>query len=279
MSKYMNQSLQYVAFSRVTKADGLYILNKYFFPPSIKVNDPLLLEMKRLESTATPPIFEFVHQNQENCGFQIIFHNVQSLQAHHLDIAKDPCFMASDFLLFSETWSLPRDHIEFPNFYKIVEIPSSESSERKHSGVCIYAKKDIPILKYEMFPDYSADIHIAVVYLQNNIRLAVLYAKPQSSTDYILDTIEDALGYDCHDYKSILAGDFNINLTTEDGKDFCNSMRNGNKLHLKTNPVHWTTRGRTTLDAIFSSHDLKCSGVYDSTFSSFHIPLYARMYK
>ncbi|GIX94558.1 hypothetical protein CDAR_298911 [Caerostris darwini] len=47
-------------------------------------------------------------------------------------------------------------------------------------------------------------------------------------------------------------------------------------LHLRTNPSHWTTRGKTFLDAVFSTHDLKCCGVYESSFS-YHVPLYGRL--
>ncbi|GIX97272.1 ATP-dependent DNA helicase [Caerostris darwini] len=126
------------------------------------------------------------------------------------------------------------------------------------------------------FPNYETGVHIAVVYLKNNIRFAVLYAKPGSTVDEILDAVEEAVGDECDEYKTILAGDFNINMNTEDGRTFCEVLRDVYWLHLRTNPSHWTTRGRTSIDAVFSTHDLKCCGVYESTFS-YHVPLYGRL--
>ncbi|GIY72078.1 ATP-dependent DNA helicase [Caerostris extrusa] len=109
--------------------------------------------------------------------------------------------------------------------------------------------KDIDFQGARAIPNYETGVHIAVVYLKNNICFGVLYAKP---------------------------GDFNINMSTEDGRTFCEVLRDVYWLHLRTNPSHWTTRGRTSIVAVFSTHDLKCCGVYESTFS-YHVPLYGRL--
>ncbi|KAG8172841.1 hypothetical protein JTE90_008245 [Oedothorax gibbosus] len=126
------------------------------------------------------------------------------------------------------------------------------------------------------YPDYEKGIHLAVLYLQNRVRLIVLYSKPGNSCDDIVEALNNTIGVDYQEYISILAGDFNINMSTEDGKEFCEILREVYWLHLKTNPAHWTTRGGTTIDAVFASQDLKCCGVYESTFS-YHIPLYGRL--
>ena len=275
MTKGMSQSLQYVAFSRVTKASGLFVLNEYNRPAPPKEDDPMVVELQRLESIAPEPMFAFLH-SQENCGYQFMYHNVQSLHAHYEDILADKSFMASDFMLFAETWSIMGDEYEFPDFQLGVETFSSLDRTRKHSGVAIYVKKQIPIVKRLSYPNYDKGIHVAVLYLERNVRLVVLYSKPGNSCDDILDALNMTIGFEHNDYKSILAGDFNINMSTEDGKQFCEVIREGYWLDLKTNPAHWTTRGKTTIDAVFASEDLKCCGVYESTFS-YHIPLYGRL--
>ncbi|GIY16059.1 ATP-dependent DNA helicase [Caerostris darwini] len=146
----------------------------------------------------------------------------------------------------------------------------------KPNGVCIYAKKDIDLQGARAFPNYETGVHVAVVYLKNNIRFAVLYAKPGSTVDEILDAVEEAVGDECDEYQTILAGDFNINMSTEDGRTFCEVLRDVYWLHLRTNSSQWMTRGRTSIDAVFSTHDLKCCGVYERTFS-YHVPLYGRL--
>ncbi|KAG8171564.1 hypothetical protein JTE90_026094 [Oedothorax gibbosus] len=275
MRKGMSQSLQYVACSRVTKANGLYILNEYKKPATLNTNNPIVVELQRLESIAKEPMFSFLH-SQDNCGYQFIYHNVQSLNAHYKDILADRSFMASDFLLFAETWSITGDEYEFPDFQLGVETFSSLNRTRKHNGVAIYIKKHIPVIKRMAYPDYEKGIHLAVLYLQNRVRLIVLYSKPGNSCDDIVEALNNTIGVDYQEYISILAGDFNINMSTEHGKEFCEILREVYWLHLKTNPAHWTTRGGTTIDAVFASQDLKCCGVYESTFS-YHIPLYGRL--
>ncbi|GFX30881.1 uncharacterized protein TNCV_4145891 [Trichonephila clavipes] len=49
-----------------------------------------------------------------------------------------------------------------------------------------------------------------------------------------------------------------------------------NKTELRNNPPQCTTIGRTTTDCIFSTHDLRTCGVYESAFST-HLPLYVQM--
>lgn len=276
MTPKMSRSLQYVAFSRVTSANGLYILNGYYPPTQVKDDDPLQKELKRLESIRSEPMFAFLHKNDGNYGYQFMYHNVQSLHAHEKDIACDASFMHSDILLFAETWTIPKDNINFPNFHRASEIHSSTNGKRKPSGVSIYVKEGIKIQSIHNYPNYEKGIHVSVVYLMKNIRFAVLYAKPGSSLDDISDAVYESVGDDCEDYKTVLAGDFNTNMSTDEGKIFCDVLRNVYWLELKTNPAYWTTRQQTSIDAVFSTHDLKCCGVYESLFS-YHIPLYGRM--
>ncbi|GIX79444.1 uncharacterized protein CEXT_184341 [Caerostris extrusa] len=90
--------------------------------------------------------------------------------------------------------------------------------------------------------------------------------KPGSTVDESIDAVEEAVGDESDEYKTILAGDFNINMSTEDGRTFCEVLRDVYWSHLRTNPCHWTTRERTSIDAVFSTHDLKCCGVYFQIF-------------
>ncbi|GIY66735.1 ATP-dependent DNA helicase [Caerostris darwini] len=219
-------------------ANGLYILNDYCPPAPAKEDDPLTKELKRLESTASDPIFAFLHRRDENYSYQFMYHNVQSLQAHHEDLSCDQSFMHSDLLLLAETWSIRSDRFEFQDFKLCVETHSSLNRTRKPNGVCIYAKKHIDFQGARAFPNYETGVHIAVVYLKNNIRFAVLYAKPGSTVDEILDAVEEAVGDECDEYQTILAGDFNINMNTEDGRTFWEVLRDVYWLHLRTNTSH-----------------------------------------
>lgn len=80
---YPSRSLLYVACSRVTSANGLYIIsNKHFRPPAPpappKETEDISLELKRLDSVKLVPKFFSLHDNERQ-SYQMIYHNVQSL--------------------------------------------------------------------------------------------------------------------------------------------------------------------------------------------------------
>ncbi|GFW67210.1 ATP-dependent DNA helicase [Trichonephila clavipes] len=151
----LTRPLQYVALSRVTSVQGLYILGEYKAPPPPREDDLILQEMKRLKGNSILPKYAFLHQHNDPNTLQIMYHNVQSLNAHYEDIAADPCVMNSNILLFAETWTVVGDKFAFDHFdhYHLV----SHHSRRKPSGVSIYIKKQLSSMvdEVEMFPNYE----------------------------------------------------------------------------------------------------------------------------
>ncbi|GBN30786.1 hypothetical protein AVEN_103957-1 [Araneus ventricosus] len=272
----LTRPLQYVALSRVTSAKGLYILGEYTKPPPPREDDPIFQEMKRLKANSIIPKFAFLHQHNDPNTLQIMYHNVQSLNAHYEDIAADPCKMNSDILLLAETWTIVKDEFELDSFdhYHLV----SDLTKRKPSGVSVYIKKDFKYMveNVEKFPNYDTGIHVMVINFKTKVRIAVLYAKPGSSDDDIFDAIDDSLDVNHIDYKTVLAGDFNININTPKGKEFCDIMENIYYLKLRNNPSDSTTIHQTTIDCIFSTNIVRTCGVYESAFSC-HLPLYVQV--
>ncbi|KAI8085646.1 hypothetical protein BDF21DRAFT_397594 [Thamnidium elegans] len=52
-------------------------------------------------------------------GFQLLFHNVQSLSAHIDQIVKDRVYLCSGILLLAETWFTSRQNISIPSFKEV----------------------------------------------------------------------------------------------------------------------------------------------------------------
>ncbi|GFR27550.1 ATP-dependent DNA helicase [Trichonephila clavata] len=125
----LTRSLQYVALSRVTSIQGLYILGEYKAPPPPREDDLILQEMKRLKAHSILPKYAFLHQHNDPNTLQIMYHNVQSLNAHHEDIAADPCMMNCNILLFAETWTVVGDKFALDHFdhYHLLIIIRVES--------------------------------------------------------------------------------------------------------------------------------------------------------
>ncbi|KAF8789692.1 hypothetical protein HNY73_007613 [Argiope bruennichi] len=198
-----------------------------------------------------------------------MYHNVQSLNAHYEDITAFPCMMNTHILLFSETWTIFKD--KFPqddfNHYHLI----SHASKRKPNDVSIYVKKDLQNMvdDADIFPNYDMVIHFIVVNFKTKIRLAVLYAKPGSSDDDIFDAIQP------YRLQNSLA-DFNLDVNTTNGKEFCDTMENIYYLKLRNNPSDSTTIHHTTIDCIFSTNIVRTCGIYESAFSS-HLTLYVQI--
>ncbi|GBM59807.1 hypothetical protein AVEN_154362-1, partial [Araneus ventricosus] len=255
---------------------GLYRLGQYTEPPTPKEEDPIFQEMNRLKENSIIPKYAFLHQHNDPHTLQIMYHNVQSLNAHYEDIAADPCTMNSDILLFAETWTIVKDEFPLNNFHH--HHLFSHHSRRKPSGVSVYVKKKLmPLVEdVEKFPNYDTGVHVMVLNFKTKIRVAVLYAKPETSDDDIYDAIDESLDSKNRDYKTILAGDFNININTEYGNEFCEIMDNIYYMKLRNNPSASTTIHRTTIDCIFSTHGVLVCGVYESSFCT-HLPLYVQV--
>ncbi|GFR05409.1 ATP-dependent DNA helicase [Trichonephila clavata] len=269
-----NRSLQYVALSRVASIQGLSILGEYKAPP--REDDLILQEMKRLKAHTILPKYAFLHQHNDPNTLQIMYHNVQSLNAHHKDIAADPCMMNSNILLFAETWTKVGDKFAFDPFdhYHLL----SHHSRRKPSGVPIYIKKHLSCMveEVEMFPNYETGVHVMVVNFKTKIRIAVLYAKPGSYNNDIYDALDQILDNKNSDDRTVLAGDFKIDRMTRRGREFCEMLTNMYYITLRNIPSQYTTIGQTTIDCVFSTYGLRTWGVFESGLST-HLPLHVQM--
>ncbi|GIY64626.1 ATP-dependent DNA helicase [Caerostris darwini] len=127
-----------------------------------------------------------------------------------------------------------------------------------------------------MFPNQDLGIHVLVANFKTKVRVAVLYAKPGSSDDGITDAIDESLDSKNRYYKIVLAGDFNIDMGTERGREFYKIMDEIYYMPLRNNIAQYITRARTSIDAVFSTHSLRTCGLFDSVFSH-HLPLYVQV--
>jgi len=76
----MSRPLLYVACSRATSLNGLYLIGIFSPPSPIPMNDFLNAEMKRWQSAKLTPRFQFLRISQPD--IQFMYHNVQSHRKH-----------------------------------------------------------------------------------------------------------------------------------------------------------------------------------------------------
>lgn len=101
-----------------TTAEGLVLVckNNLFVKPSCLESEKkseLKKEIERYPDIALKSIFSKL---TEKNYFQVISHNVQSLNAHLGQIINDQVYISSDIILLNETWTLPSDNFDIPGF-------------------------------------------------------------------------------------------------------------------------------------------------------------------
>ncbi|KAH7945994.1 hypothetical protein HPB49_018811 [Dermacentor silvarum] len=114
------QKLVYVALSRCTNLNGLYLTNcdgdHTFYHREANLDKPMVDEFRRLEShrlhTVTQRYLAALKEQELSrvCEsgsreFTLALLNVRSLSAHALDVARDPVLGKVDLLCLTETWN------------------------------------------------------------------------------------------------------------------------------------------------------------------------------
>jgi hypothetical protein len=89
LTRKLSRELLYVACSRATSLNGLYIDGEFEAPAPPPANDPVSLEMDRLRNIPFRFKLRFLQDSaHEN---KLFFHNVQSFSAHVADVLADNC--------------------------------------------------------------------------------------------------------------------------------------------------------------------------------------------
>ena len=117
-----NPHIHYVALSRVTTIEGLYITD--LCEHKISVDPRVLKEMEMLRTEhnlklSFTPLYNLHHSNLKIC-----YLNARSLHKHIEDVQKDINYSSTDVLIFSETRFSPLDPDEMYNIdgYRHLEM-------------------------------------------------------------------------------------------------------------------------------------------------------------
>ncbi|CAK9832801.1 ATP-dependent DNA helicase pfh1, partial [Anthophora retusa] len=142
--KSHDQQLVYVALSRATSIDGLYLTNSEndytFYHAKGRENQELRNKFRRLQrnrlKTVTDELCEFLANSLVSlCTF-----NVQSLNAHTIDLITDPLIVGSNLLLLNETWNDNNTHTDITGFRLINQF---KRDYIRSGGVAIYENTEL----------------------------------------------------------------------------------------------------------------------------------------
>lgn len=303
--KKHRQQLVYVALSRATSLDGLFLTNctddstfyhtKALTSPSIKEvqNEYLRLGTHRLP-TITAEIERFLSTSTEHeMSFTIVNVNVQSLAAHAEDISSDNLLSRADILALTETWmnnSTPP--VQINGFELVHHVPC----ENRSGGVALFKRNDCT-LRTTVLNDsgchrsqtlrrgepHRVDSATIKLSTANDDEFVLTTAYVHQRTKY--EDLEAELSNRLKDFRMknstqqakiplILLGDFNISESERPKLE--QYLEHDFGLKLQNDTSEKTTLGNTCIDLTFSRNtELQCKPFV--AYFSYHRPVFNKI--
>ena len=207
--------IHYVALSRVTTLEGLYITN--LNEEKICVSSKVQEEMDRLRTSAyLKPCLQLINQLDDNF-LKLFFLNTRSLHKHYLDVKRYVQLYSPHVAFFAETrlsiFDRNEEHeIEKYMLYRNDERGASPNSQRPFHGTAVYS-----CLQYvggypQCHNIFDVEITIAVMEILPSVLIAGIYRSPSVP----LRQLYEALRYLhsnilCSKKYHVIFGDFNVN--------------------------------------------------------------------
>lgn len=305
-SKTHSIQLLYVALSRVTSIEGLFICNRnddLRFYHGRRIDQSILSlqeEFKRLSlnrlNTLQEIITNFIISRE---GLTILTLNCQSLKKHGSDL-QDSISQKSNFLLLSETWLSNEEDVQLPNFDCIVKF---KRENVRAAGVAIYQNKNIAritTLNIELTIRNAGELNVTQAAIGDicasqvkmddgrEFLMVVVYISPNQKVTEIIKFLHRRLliysregsrilGDNLDELPMILAGDFNVNFATNDSIPLTTFLEQKFDLKINNKPTEPTTRYGTTIDAVFSRYLDNITSNTFVTYFSYHRPIISLM--
>ncbi|GFY05090.1 ATP-dependent DNA helicase [Trichonephila clavipes] len=260
-----SQSLLYVALSRITSIEGLYITTKN--------NDKTFYHCRRRSSTTIDLQEEFkrlsLHKlktiNEDLINFIMNRQGLSMFTAHAVDL-QDSVIRISNILVLSETWLGNERNISIPNFNCIVKykrpntraggvVIYQNSSDavniRTPSRECSVSQSDI----YGTIQSSVGDLCLAECVIDNGQKIIIVavYITPNKKLDDIIEFLHLSLlpytsrgsalinkNYD--KIPKILSEDFNVNFALDKSLQLIEFLKDNFTLSLQNNRIISTTK-------------------------------------
>jgi hypothetical protein len=307
--KSHDQRLVYVALSRATSLDGLFLTNSEddftFYHARGTENQELKNEFERLKRNLLVTVVDEAKEFLSKAKVSICTFNTQSLGAHRVDLETDTLILDCNFLLLNETWLKNNDRIDIKGFHLINQF---KRNDIRSGGVAIYqnmaTKEEMPATSYELYKyeemeikeiktkhDDVGDICTARVRINGVEMLMIgIYISPKATTDQIHKFLTfNLMSYSpklkglfkfcdekkLYDMPMIVGGDFNTVLEAKDkfGDNITDFMKDNFDLDLTNNPNIGTTKSGTCIDGVFSRYIPNINTRDYISYFSYHKPL------
>lgn len=268
----------YVAISRVTSKDGLFIetadedklKKKIYADPDVKAS---LGIMQRFDSNE---IREIEQIPTDECK-TILLLNVQSLRAHIQDIKSDNRLRKADLICLTETWLRDREDLaEFVipgfNFHSISRgrcydnssITFRKLSQARGGGIGVFQRKEETIRVLEL-PLKNIE-GMAIELCKENIIIIVIYRPGNTTVGFFLDTLQKVVNvFKERGFQCVIVGDFN-----EDARSKGPITSTLQSIGFEQRVDFSTTEGGSILDHIYATVGMYVKVVKVPVYFSYH---------
>lgn len=263
----------YVALSRVTSKNGLYIETSYddvcdLFHRKVYGEPDVQYALSQMQNLITDQISTIDMHSRT-----IILHNIQSLPAHFDDLKSEKRFQNANVICLTETWLQKQENREFQlkNFtctrkdrFDSYDTSLDIYSNLKHSkggGVAIYSEKKEHTIEIAV---PVRNIEITAIHFEQYIAILTVYRPSSQYSELFLSSFKDVIQFVKENYdRVIILGDFNENTATLG--PIQNYMCKNGFTQFVTFP---TTEGGTSIDHVYGY------GVQQDTIDVSVLPIY-----
>ena len=208
----MRRELLYVGCSRARTLQDLNI-DGVFIPPSAPGPlDSVTQEMARLQATSGPLSLRFL-QDVNSDTWKIVFHNVQRLMPHLLDIFADHSTMTADVLAFVEPWLTVGDHPRLEGF--VINSRTNSQTTPNSYGSILFSRPGTRIEDTGFSSTICRQGHInATTWTLDRVYFVMIYSHPTVNFRELTHFLTPIL-HSRSEHPTVVLGDFNLNLLSD----------------------------------------------------------------
>ena len=216
--KSFNNGQMYVALSRVTSLNGLFLTGEYK-SSAIKADQRALQEYERMRAECKLESLNNADISDDTLVITLL--NTRSLHRHAVDILNDQELLNTDVLCLTETQLLPeQDTNNISGVLSCFNYLHNISAD-KFQSISVCHKSHVEVIDYHHITGISIINFKKISFSSDPIKIILLYRKNNASLATFYNTLNDILQLGT---VHLILGDFNINAQDQEQSNTLQQM-------------------------------------------------------
>ena len=143
-------------------------------------------------------------------GIRIVFTNAQSIVNKINEVRATIATLEPDIFAVTEAWTnseIGNDLLNIQGYELAARRDRNDTDRGRGGGILVYAKKSINLVVEEDKPDFNQCVSINMKFVEENVKLHIIYRSPNSSRDNddaLVKWVKEMRG------QNVMIGDFNF---------------------------------------------------------------------